>query len=145
MVFLGLVLVPVVRKPPFEKVASRLIEWTGTRFRTIGWIVLSTLVATGIINLAYRFGWAGLIDGSIFRGQFGSTLGHKLFFVGAIFITSAIHDFYVGPKATELWERGETDNASKYRKRASIFGRINLVLALFVLFFAIMLVRGTPW
>ena len=61
MVFLALVLVPVMRRSEYRQQASRLVHLTGVRFRTVGWICLGVLVATGFANLWYRgIGWAAL-------------------------------------------------------------------------------------
>lgn len=146
MIFLGVVLIPVVRKPVLNDRAAELIRWTGERFRYVGWATIFTLLATGVFNVAYRFGWGGLISAELWGGRFGRILSVKLIFVGIILLLSAIHDFYVGPRATEILEHEpESPEAEKIRHQASLFGRVNLLLSLIVVFLAIMLVRGAPW
>lgn len=146
MIFLGLVLVPVVRKPLLRSRAAELIKWTGERFRYVGWVTISILIITGIFNVVFRFGWHGLFSNELWGSRFGRILSVKLICVGIILLLSAIHDFYIGPRATEILERSpDSPEAGKIRRQASLFGRVNLLLSLVVVFLAIMLVRGTPW
>lgn len=146
MIFLGVVLVPVVRKPLIQSRAADLLRWTGERFRYVGWVTIATLLVTGTFNVAYRFGWAGLVSKDLWHGQFGRILAMKLILVGIILLLSAIHDFYVGPRATEiLQQHPDSPEAGRVRRQASLFGRVNLLLSLAVVFLAIMLVRGVPW
>lgn len=146
MIFLVLVLVPVTREKAYRSVAGALIHRTGVRFRWIGWICLTLLVLTGILNLYGRgYRWDHLVSGAFWQGPFGRALGIKLLLVSIILVLSIIHDFYVGPKATQVWRDspGSTD-ARALRRQASWFGRINLLLALTVVAFGVMLVRGWP-
>lgn len=144
MTFLALVLIPVVKRPAFDRVAGRLIRLTGERFRTIGWGIIATLIATGSFNLLYRASWEGIWSAAFWASPFGAILGHKLIVVGAIVVVSAVHDFAVGPKAAELRE-SEGDDAAltrKLRNRAGWMGRINLLLSLVVVFLAVTMVRA---
>ena len=105
------------------------------------------LIITGIANLEFRgYKISGMFDGSLWQGYFGNILAVKLGVFGIILILSAVHDFYIGPKATATWQH-EPDSAAakKLRKQASWIGRINLLLGLAIVFMAIMLVRGFPW
>jgi len=146
MIFLGIVLVPVVRKPFLRSRAAELLRWTGERFRYVGWVTICTLLVTGTFNVAYRFGWAGLVSRDLWAGGFGRILAVKLILVGVILLLSAIHDFYVGPRATEILQQNPASpEAGRIRRQASWFGRVNLLLSLAVVFLAIMLVRGLPW
>src|SRR3972149_3975245 len=52
MVFLGLVLIPVIRRPEHRGVAANLIHWTGLRFRMVGWGCLAVLLVTAILFLS---------------------------------------------------------------------------------------------
>lgn len=143
-VFLALILVPAMRQSEHRGVAASIVSWTGRRLRTIGWVCFGLFIVTGTYNLGFRgYSWGDLFDGSLFAGPFGETLGIKLIIFVIILILSAIHDFYVGPKATALMrENPHSDRARKLRRGASWFGRLNLLLALIVVFLGVMLVRG---
>ncbi|MDX1601169.1 MAG: DUF4149 domain-containing protein [Anaerolineales bacterium] len=146
MVFLVLVLVPATRQLEERPLASRLISWTGKRFRWIGWISLGLLLATGIFNLAYRgYTWGDLWSGALFNGFFGRTLGVKLLLVAVVFGLSALHDFVIGPRASQRARRESgSAEALRYRRAASWMGRLNLILALVIVLLGVMLVRGGP-
>lgn len=146
MVFIALVLVPATRRPEHRGVATSLIRWTGRRFRWIGWLSLALLLLTGIINLAYRgFGWADLVSGRLWEGPFGRALGIKLLLVAMISFLSILHDFVIGPRATDLLQNHPgSPKAMRLRRLASWMGRANLILALIVVALGIMMVRGLP-
>jgi len=64
---------------------------------------------------------------------------------------SIYHDFVIGPRSTQIFKQSGSRPtpavlaaAGQLRKRASIIGRIEAILALIVLLLAIMLVRGVP-
>lgn len=147
MLFLILIVVPVTRQEMFRALSTRLIHWTGVRFRTIGWICLLLLIITGSFNIFYRgYGWPDIWNGNLWKEYFGEILAIKLFLVGSILVLSALHDFYIGPRATELMQQNpDLKQAETFRKIASLIGRINLILGLVVVFLGIMLVRGWPW
>lgn len=147
MVFIALVLVPVTRQPEHRGVATSLIRWTGRRFRWIGWLSLALLLLSGTFNLAQRgFGRADLVSGRLWEGTFGRVLGIKLFLVAMILFLSILHDFVIGPRATELLQNHPgSPQALKLRRQASWMGRLNLILALIVVALGIMLVRGLVW
>jgi len=146
MLFLVGVLVPATRLPEYRSVAPGLIQWTGRRFRLIGWTCLGLLILTGAFNLAHRgFGWGEVWSGRLWEGPFGHTLGVKLLLVAFILLLSALHDFVVGPRATALWQENPgSPEALRLRRRAGWIGRLNLVLALIVVALGVMLVRGGP-
>jgi hypothetical protein len=54
MLFIALVLVPITRRLEDAALRTRLVQDTGRRFRTVGWIALGLIVATGLGNLAMR-------------------------------------------------------------------------------------------
>lgn len=147
MAFLVLVVVPVTRRLPDRRLAVRLIRDTGRRFRTVGWACLLVLLATGVTNLLLRgIGPSLWVRPDFWAGPFGQTLAWKLVFVGAIGLLSLVHDFLVGPRASERLDRDPADPAAqRLRRTAAWMGRLNLLLSLIVLAFALMLVRGRPW
>ena len=144
MVFLGLVLVPVIRGRDFAHVRTALLVRTGLRFRWAGWVVLGLLVATGIFNVGVRgYTFGNLIDGSLWEGAWGHVLAWKVGLVGFVLVVSAIHDFYLGPRATRLLTHNpEAPEAQRLRRTASYMGRLMLLASLVILALAVLLVRG---
>ncbi|HKJ44595.1 MAG TPA: DUF4149 domain-containing protein [Balneolales bacterium] len=144
ILFMVLVIVPLLRKKDLKSSAATLVQKVGVQFRLVGWISLILLLITGIFNLGFRgYHWSDLWSGALWQGSFGHILAVKLLFVSLIYLISAVHDFYIGPKATELWQEDPASpKAKKLRKAASWIGRLNLIFALIVVFEAISLVRG---
>jgi uncharacterized membrane protein len=143
MLFLVAVLVPLLRTPELKPQATALFHAVGTRFRTVGWVALGTLVVTGLFNVTMRgYSLGQLFRGEAFVGRWGMTLALKLAFVTLILTVSAVHDFWLGPRATRLAE----ENASaaereRWRRVASYMGRTTFLLSLAVLALAVALVR----
>lgn len=144
MVFLAAVLVPVIRRPEHQRMAASLIQWTGTRFRVVGWVSLSVLLLTGAFNLAYwDVAWADVLSAHVLQGPFGRMLGVKLVLVIVILLLSAVHDFRIGPRATALWQANpDSPEAARLRSVASWLGRLNLLLGLVAVAVGVTLVRG---
>ena len=113
MLFIALVLVPVTRRLDDPALRARLVQQTGRRFRTVGWIALGVLVLTGLVNLwlnpfllaSPRFHW-------------------KAALIVLTLILSAFHDFVLGPRA------GAPGADPSARVRASWVARLNVVVAL---------------
>jgi uncharacterized membrane protein len=145
LIFVALVIVPVLRRPEVREGAARLVHFTGVRFRWIGWACFALLFVTGLYNTIYRLeSWTDLFTADLWSGPFGWLLGWKLLVFAVILAVSAVHDFVVGPRATAVWQKNPgSPEATRLRKQATWFGRVNLLLALIILALAIMLVRGT--
>jgi putative copper export protein len=113
MLFIALVLVPVARGLGDASLRTHLVQETGRRFRTIGWIALGLLVTTGLLNLwmapellrSPRFHW-------------------KLGLVVLALILGAFHDWVLGPRA------GQPGADPSIRVRASWIARVNVAVAL---------------
>jgi putative copper export protein len=146
LIVVALVIAPVIRRPEMREAAARLIHFTGIRFRLVGWTCFALLLLTGLVNVLHRVGQgADLVTGAFWSSTSGTLLAVKLLVFAVILLASALHDFYVGPKAVVLWrERPGSPEGTRLRRRAAQFGRLNLLLALVVLVLAVMLVRGTP-
>lgn len=115
MLFIALVLVPVARRLHDPGLRTRLVHDLGVRFRTVGWIALGVLVATGLANLWLR---PELLTTTRFWWKAG--------LVVLALALSAVHDFVLGPRAG----RPGADPAA--RVRASWVARVNLVVVLAV-------------
>ena len=164
MLFLALVVVPTTRGlPPGEHAA--LFGVMGRRFRTVGWACIGVLMVTGAINMSYRgVTWDNLFSAALWGSPFGITLALKLGAVAVMLALSVYHDFVIGPRSIRVSEReaeldpdddgpshdsttrpGLNQEAGRLRRRASLVGRLEAILALVVLALAMMLVRGTPF
>ncbi|MBS1148905.1 MAG: hypothetical protein H6Q89_603 [Myxococcaceae bacterium] len=145
MLFLVLVVVPWLRSGRREQ-AGLFLRETGERFRTVGWTCFVILIATGTFNLWMRgVRWKDLVDPTWLATDFGRALAWKLGFVVAVLVISAVHDFHSGPRATVAIERDPGSAESmRLRRLASLFGRLNLLLAFALIGLGVILVRGWP-
>lgn len=145
MVFLAAVLVPTLRRRGDRALTASLMHGAGLQLRMVGWISFAVLVATGIVNLAYRgYQWADL-TGRLWQGGFGRAFTWKMLLFGLVLLLSAAHDFWLGPKAGLAARRGGDPRAAeRLRRTASWMGRLNLLLALGIVLFAVFMVRGWP-
>jgi len=147
MLFLALVIVPLLRHPEIQPHRAKLLSLLGLRFRIVGWITLATLLVTGLYNVFARgFTLQDAFTGSLWEGDFGQTLAEKLVTFGFILLLSALHDFWIGPKASALARQSNPpEELERWRKAASWIGRINLLLALLMVALGVMMVRGRPF
>lgn len=146
MLFLVLVVVPWLRGDG-RSIAGRFLMETGVRFRNVGWWCFVTLLITGTFNLwvrGVRFG--DFVNPEWLGTAFGKSVVLKLALFVCVLIVSGIHDFIVGPRATQALLADPTSAETQLRrKQASRLGRANAVLALLLLVVAVTLVRGSPW
>lgn len=146
MLFLVLVVVPWLLKGGRTHAAVFLRE-TGERFRNVGWACFLVLLTTGAFNLSARgvrlsdFGRTEWL-----QSPFGTTVAFKLCVFLLVLLVSAVHDFSVGPRATRaIASDPHSPEARTERRRASLLGRVNVLLALILVAAGVMLVRGVPW
>ena len=138
MIFIIAVVVPMLRRPETRAHATELMQIAGRRFRIVGWLALATLIATGVFNVLHRgYQLEHLFTGEVFQGAWGRTLAHKLSLVAIVLVMSMVHDFWIGPRAAE----GDAEAREKWRKVASIMGRVTFALALLIVALAVTLVR----
>ncbi|WP_069131226.1 CopD family protein [Rhodohalobacter halophilus] len=142
MLFMVAILVPATR----NKLASQrglLFTELGTRFSRMSWLLFPILFITGITALLGRgYSIQDLLSMSFWKSMYGTTLLNKLTVFSLMLIVTAIHDFWLGPKAATLMDsKPDSDLTKTYRKASSWGGRINLVLGLVILYFAVSLVR----
>lgn len=146
MFFLVIVIVPLLRAMERSQAAS-LMHAAGVRFRGLGWACFAVLLASGTYNLWFR----GVRLGDFARPEFlGSPFGHalviKLALFAGVLAISVWHDFFVGPRATQVGRTNPGgDEAQRLRKLASYAGRLNVLLALAIVALAVTLVRGMPF
>ncbi len=146
MFFIVLVVVPWLRSAERAN-AGAFLRDTGLRFRNIGWACFGVLLVTGTFNL-----WArGVRVGDLARAEwlsspYGTLVSMKIATFLTVVGVSAIHDFAVGPRATQaIIHDPRSAEATSMRRTASLLGRANALLALVLIAVAVMLVRGAPW
>lgn len=145
MGFLVLVVVPWLKRGDRAR-AGALLRETGERFRTVGWGCFVVVLVTGTFNLWFR----GVRLGDFARVEwlaspFGHSVVAKLAVFAVVIALSAVHDFSVGPKATRaMSEDPDGPEALALRRRASLMGRANALLALVLVAIAVTIVRGWP-
>lgn len=146
MFFLMLVVVPWLRGRDRQSAALFLRE-TGTRFRTVGWVCFGLLLLTGSFNLWVRgVRWSSFTDPAWLASPFGTAVVLKLAVFAVVLLISAVHDFVLGPRATAaLRADPRSPAAERFRRRASLLGRANALLALVLVLLAVAIVRGSPF
>ena len=123
MLFVALVLVPVTRRED-PALRARLFHAVGVRFRTIGWIAVGLLVATGLGNLWLHPYFLRL-----------PRLHWKLGLVALALVLAVVHDFVLGPRA------GKPGAVPSIRVGASWVARINVLIVLVIVFLGLGLLR----
>ncbi len=146
MLFLVLVVVPWLRTGA-QVEAGRFLRETGVRFRNVAWWCFGIVLVTGIFNLWTRgVRLADFVNPDWIGSRFGTAVILKLCVFALVLVISALHDFVLGPKATEAIQRApRSSEATVLRRRASLIGRVNAMLSLVLLALGVMLVRGVPW
>jgi uncharacterized membrane protein len=144
MLFTAAVLVPASRHSLLKHRKGEFFTLVGRKFSRISWMLFAVLIITGITNLLTRgYTLDQLLTGSFWTEVFGGYLFIKLLVFGIVLIVSGIHDFYAGPKAAELMdEHPNHPRTRRMRKISSWLGRLNLLLGLVILYYALRLLRG---
>jgi len=135
MIFITLIFSPSTRNLP-QAVRSQLFQTVGKATQAVGWIAILVLLATGILNVIHlQIRWNTLI---------GRMLIIKLSLVSAILILSALHDFILGPRlAARIREAaGQDPSTHLLRKLVQGLARVNLLLALGIIYLAVLIARS---
>ena len=142
MLFTVAVLVPATRKKLAEH-KTLLFTELGYRFSRLSWIIFPLLVITGLLALTGRgFSMDTILSANFWQTTYGGRLIIKLHIFGLVLIVSGIHDFWLGPKAVKLMDSEPgSSRTNLYRKATSWVGRVNLILGLAILAYAVKLVR----
>jgi uncharacterized membrane protein len=143
MFFLGVVGAPVLRAVEPPALRQRLFHDLGLRFRTVGWVAIAVLVATGTVMLAARglLRWSGVFGSAAFwRTTLGTALAAQLAAVVTMIVVSAVHDFILGPAAGRAAPGPPA--AAALRKRAALLARVNALVGLLLVIAAVRLARG---
>ena len=123
MLFVALVMVPVMRRED-PALRARIFHVTGVRFRSVGWIALGLLVATGLGNV-----W--LHPYFLRLPRFHLKLG----LVALALVLAVVHDFVLGPRA------GKPGAHPSVRVGASWVARVNVLVVLAIVFLGLGLLR----
>jgi putative copper resistance protein D len=140
--FIALVIAPLMRRRAGADTSA--LRAAALRFRTVGWISLAVLAATGMANLALRgIGLSDLLTGAAFRGSAGHALAGKLILVAIMLAISGFHDFRWGPAAVRAMEADPgSPAAERGRRMAARIGRFVFLLGLLIVGAAVLFVRG---
>ena len=134
---------PLLRSVEPPELRQRLFREMGLRFRTAGWIAISILIITGVINLHYRnwLRWDDVWASSAFwHSGVGHSLACKLIAVTAMVVVSAIHDFILGPAAGR--QQPGSPRAIALRRHAAHLARANAAFGIIIVIAAVRLARG---
>jgi copper resistance protein D len=142
MMFLGLVGARVLRTVEPPALRAELFRRIGHAFRNAGWIAIALLVVTGFLNLHFRglLRLDVLFSASFWATSYGSALAWKLVAVTLMITISAVHDFIDGPRASAAAPGSPA--ALRLRKRAAWLARINVIIGVALVSFAVRLARG---
>lgn len=143
MLFTAAVLVPASRHTMFNNKRGEFFALIGTKFSRLSWIIFILMIITGILTLIGKgFTTESLLTPGFWQSNYGTTLMGKLHIFGLVLIISGIHDFWLGPKAAVMMDaKPDHPKTERYRKLSSWVGRINLILGLAILWYALQLVR----
>lgn len=144
MLFTAAVLVPASRDKLLADKRGAFFTLIGQRFSRIVWILFALIFVTGLTNLVTKgFDLNVLFDTSFYASDYGMFIGYKLLFFAFVLGISAFHDFFFGPKASVMIDTApDAVKTMRLRKVTSWLGRVNLLLGLVTLFFALRLLRG---
>ncbi|GMR05329.1 MAG: hypothetical protein BMS9Abin24_132 [Thermodesulfobacteriota bacterium] len=135
MLFLVLVIAPYLKTLTDPRDKSKIFQVVGKQFRRWGWVAIITLLVTGPIILYKLYGIPvhRAFSAEVHSTGFGRALGFKLSLVIIIVLSALFHDFWIGPKAR---------SSPTFSKLARIFGRTNLLIALLIVIFAVIMRAG---
>ncbi len=141
MLFFALV-APLLRAVPDETIRIGLFDALGRRFRAVGWVCIGLLILTGVGQLQLRGWWGADFWGvpGFWSTSLGRAFAAKLLTVVFMLAVQAVHDFWLGPRAGKATP-GSAE-ASVLRKRAAWLARINSIVGLLLIYFAVRLARG---
>lgn len=139
MIFLSVVLVPILKREPFAPQKTLLFLAMARRFRVVVWGAIAVLLFTGPLLLHQR--GIPIADPS----RWPTVLAAKLGLVTILLLMTLTHDLIIGPRVGQIVglsaeRRTRFDHALVLWSRW--IARFTLLLALAVLFVAIMLVRS---
>ena len=133
MLFLPLVLLPGIKDHPDRK---KLLLATGLKFRFYGYIVLATMLVTGLLNIYFK--GVGFSRQFFFESKYGSLVSLKILLFITMIILSIFHDLVFGKKAIE--EQMADDPALKLIAKWT--GRLLFLISIVMDYIGVVLSRG---
>ena len=136
-IFASLVLQPILAKnlPPQQRMP--LYHLMGNRFKVIQTVCLLTLIATGSFKL-----WPFRHQPEAFASFYGHVLEIKLTLVALVTLLTYLHSYVWGPRLTALAQSPGSPEFAAVLRKLYVWGRINLVLIVAVVFCAALLRFG---
>ena len=138
MLFLSVVLVPALRREPFASQKAVLFRAIAGRFRAVVWGAIAVLLLTGPLLLHER--GIPIADPS----GWPKILTTKLGLVTFLLLLTLTHDFILGPRVLQIAQI-PTESRTRFEHSLVLWSpwvaRFSFVLALAVLFAAVVLVR----
>lgn len=138
-IFLSVVLVPVLKQEPFASQRALFFRTIARRFRSVVWGAIAVLLLTGPLLLHQR--------GIPIRDPSGwpLVLMAKLGLVILLLLLTLTHDLILGPRVGRI-VRLPTESRTRFDQAlvrwSPWVARFSLVLALAILFVAVLLVRS---
>lgn len=150
MLFLAAVVGPYSRTLAAD-VRRDLFQALGRRSRPWAWSAIGVLLVTGVLNVVLMGVPLGdLLKGLFWRTAFGTAFADKLAAVFLLLVGVFYHDVVLAGRSARLGQRVRTEGArpallrdvERTRRAASWAGRVNLLLALVVVWFGLGLTLG---
>jgi copper resistance protein D len=139
MVFLSVVLVPILKREPFASQKTLPFLAMTRRFRVVVWGVIAVLLFTGPLLMHQR--GIPIADPS----RWPTTLAVKLGLVTILLLLTLAHDLIIGPRVGRIVQL-PTESRTSFDHALVLWSRwvarFSLLLALAVLFAAVMLARS---
>ncbi|MCZ8157626.1 MAG: hypothetical protein O9264_16010 [Leptospira sp.] len=137
----ALVIIAIIRDPEFKDIKLRLLQKTALQFRRLSYPVYLLLFISGVYLTASK----GLLY-DLLNFQFGSSsmtkmvvLKVSLFLI--LVLSSIYHDFFTGPRTFRYAETNPR-MFEKNRKLSAFFGKLNLLISVFIGVMGILISRG---
>jgi len=131
MLFFSFVLIPSLKRGLTDGLRADLVSRVGKRFRVVGWISLVVILLSGVLRF-YQEGRPLSVYSAAFK--------IKLVLVLIMVLFTLLHDLVLGPKSVALSRSGLASGLS--RKVVRVVARVNLLIALLVVWAAVSFVRG---
>jgi copper resistance protein D len=131
MLFLPVVLLPAIKNHPDRR---NLLMATGLKFRFAGYVVLTLLLVTGILNIYLRgidLSWKFLVI-----SRYGKLVITKFVLLLLILVVSLVHDVQARKRLLSEEEK------LRFKIIARWSGRILLLISLAMAFIGVVLSRG---
>ncbi|MDP6334152.1 MAG: DUF4149 domain-containing protein [Candidatus Poseidoniaceae archaeon] len=143
MIFFVAILVPYAKSNLKRQEYVEFLNHIGTRFRWLEWICFITIAITGIYLSDILAGWDAFVSHDGHSQPPASTIAWKMIGGFVLFLSAAIHDFYYGPKAIKTWnDKGDCNESRRLRRKATMFGRFNLVISIIIFGLGVTILRG---